>query len=139
MKGDNLISGLIRKRRQIGREMAEHQNRIDRLRLDMVALDQVIVLWRPEMDLDAIGAFSTDNRGVRPGDLFRPILAALRMATEPVSLTDLARYVATVRGGTDEPIELYRKRVRRSLDKLKVRGLVDSMADGTRLLWKIAR
>jgi hypothetical protein len=43
MKGDNVVSSLIRKRRELGREIRQHEAEIERLRLDAAALDQVLV------------------------------------------------------------------------------------------------
>lgn len=139
MQGDNIVQPLIRQRRSLGREIARHQAEIERLRLDMAAVDHVLLLWRPEIDLSALVAFAADNGGVKPGDFARPILAALRMATEPMPVIDIARYVAVVRGEVKEPMPIYRKRVRKALDRLRARGLVASVTDGQRLLWQIVR
>lgn len=139
MKGDNIVQPLIRQRRDLGRQIAKHQAEIDRLRLDMAAVDHVLLLWRPEMDLSTLTPFAGDNMGVKPGTFARPIIAALRMATEPMCVPDIARYVALVRGEINEPMPIYRKRVRKSLDRLRARGLVSSSQDGARLQWEIVR
>lgn len=138
MKGEGVIRGLIRQRRELGRAIAEHQAAIERLRLDMAAVDHVLLLWRPEMDLEAIAPLRSDHRGVKPGHLARVILAALRHASEPLGVTDIARVVMAAERRCGEPIAKHRERVRQSLDQLKARGLVVAERDGGRLVWGLA-
>lgn len=140
MKGDNLISGLIRRRRELGRDVAGHLAEVERLRLDIEALDRVLVLWRPEMDLAAIQPLGSNHvEGLKRHALSRCILAALRFAGEPVSLTDLTRQVMAARGSPSDALDVQREAVRRSLAKLKAKGRVTALQDGSRLQWEIAR
>jgi hypothetical protein len=140
MKGDNLISGLIRRRRELGRDVAGHLAEIERLRLDIDALDRVLLLWRPEMDLGAIQPLGSNHvEGLKRHALSRCILAALRFAGEPISLTDLTRQVMAARGSAGDAVDAQREAVRRSLAKLKAAGQVMSVQDGGRLFWSTAQ
>ncbi|PKP91179.1 MAG: hypothetical protein CVT77_13010 [Alphaproteobacteria bacterium HGW-Alphaproteobacteria-16] len=105
----------------------------------MAAVDHVLLLWRSEIDLNALVSFAADNGRAKPGEFSRPVLAALRMATEPMPVIDIARYVAVVRGEVKEPMPICRKRVRKALDRLRARGLVAPVADEKRALWEIVR
>lgn len=138
MKGDVIVGGLIRKRRELGREIAAHQSEIDRLRLDVAALDQVILVWRPEFDLEAISPLGQATRGVNPGQLSRLILTALRLSSEPLGIIEIARYVMAAEGRSGETVAKHRERVRTSLDTLKERGVVASDWCSDRFVWRIA-
>lgn len=140
MKGDNLISGLIRKRRELGRQICQYEAEVQRLRMDMAAIDHVLLVWRPAMDLASIQPLgSNHNEGLKRHALSRCILAALRFAGEPIPLTDLTRQVMAARGSPSGALDAQREAVRKSLAKLKAKGRVASVQDGSRLLWEVVR
>ncbi len=139
MKGTYLIGQLIRKRRELVRDIRQHEAAIDELRLGVEAMDRVLLLWRPQMDLGAIPPLEPhDSAGVKPGALSRCILTALRMTAAPLPLTDLTIQVMAARGCSGEEVRDHKRRVRKSLDKLRSRGLVSGIAEGKRLLWALA-
>lgn len=140
MKGDVLIGQLVRKRRELVRDIRQHEAAIAGLRLDVEAMDRVLLCWRPEIDVGAIPPLEPyDSAGVKPGALSRCILTALRMADGPLPLTDLTRQVMAARGCSGETLLDHKRRVRKSLDKLKSRSLVASREDGNRLQWEVVR
>ena len=126
-----VISGLVRKRRELNRAIREHEAEIERLRHGTAIIDQVLLMWSEEGQKRRRGTSD-------PGPLSRCILTALRLSGEPLGLSDLTRRVMTVRDEAG-PLSDYRSRVRRALNRMTASGLLISSMEGKRTLWEIVR
>lgn len=131
MKGDNVVSGLVRRRRALNRAIREHEAAIERLRHGGAIIDQALLLWS-ETD-------PKRQRGVdAPASLSRCILTALRLSEEPLGISELTRRVMLARGQVGRLADRT-PHVRKAVNRLEARGLVASRANGTRLQWEVVR
>ena len=126
---DNLVSGLVRKRRELNRAIREHEAEIERLRHGAAIIGEVLLMWSGEDRKPPRGAND-------PGPLSRCILTALRLSGEPLGISEITRRVMLARG-QEGRLSDRRPHVRKALNAMLVRGLV--VADGNPMLWAIAR
>ena len=90
---ENVVSGLIRRRRELALEADSVRDRHESLIDDIVALDNSILMFRPEADLAAIPptAFAKRADWAKRGEVARAIVTVLRMAETPPSTAQVAR------------------------------------------------
>lgn len=140
MKGDVLVRGLVRRRRELTGEIEALVSRIEALRDDVRALDQVLLLFRPDMQPDAIPALHYRPRPdwAKHGEIARGILDVMRDAG-PLGCVEITRRLMAARDADPDSYSAFSKRVSRSLYKMRARSLVASARDGGRLVWEIAR
>lgn len=140
MKGDNLISGLVRRRRELTGQIEALLSRVDAFRDDVRALDQVMLLFDPTMRPEAIPAlrYRPQADWAKHGEITRGILDLMRDAG-PLDCPEITRRLMTARGIDPSQYGSQVKRVSRSLHKMRARGLVASIRDGSRLQWEIVR
>ena len=142
---ENVVSGLIRRRRELALEADTVRARYDELLADVAALDRSILIFRPEADLEAIPALAFTRKAdwAKRGEIARAILSVFRDATGPVSTPDI---VALLLG--DETLHLSEisprlanKRVHKALSRMRDQGLVANVETrgGQYLEWEIAR
>lgn len=134
---DHVISGLIRRRRELTGDMLELLARVDALAADVDALDKVLRQFDPGIQLEAIPALQCRPKpdwAVR-GEVVRIIMGALRAATEPISTADLATVVNQRRGVGEEVGPLHLKRMRKCLDRQKARGTIRAVSVQGQRCW----
>jgi hypothetical protein len=92
-----VISGLTAKRAEMSGELREAENRVARLRADLVSLDVTIRLFDPSITPTAIRPRlkRTAQQRFRTGELTRTTLSVLRKADRPLTVREIADLVAT--------------------------------------------
>lgn len=138
---DHAVSALVRRRRELTGEIDALLSRIAAITDDVRALDQVMLLFRPDMRPEAIPsvAYRPKADWAQRGEVQRAVLNIMREAGEPLECAAITKAVMTARGTDPNAYPLHRKRVSRTLDKLRTRGLATMARDGGRLLWRLAR
>lgn len=142
---ENVVSGLVRRRRELALEADTVRARYDELLADIAALDRSILIFRPEADLDAIPALAFTRKAdwAKRGEIARAILSALRDATEPIATAGMVALLRTNDALALDavPQRLATKRVHKSLSRLRDQGHVRNVETrgGQYLEWEIAR
>jgi hypothetical protein len=130
---DHVISGLIRLRRELTCDL-------ERLQADVAAIDRVLRLVKPDLDLASIRAlaFRKHEGWADRGQISRLVSEELRDADRALSVIEIADSVTAAMDGSDA--RKNRKRVHKVMDRMRVRGAV-RVAEGAGLyqLWEIVR
>jgi DNA-binding transcriptional ArsR family regulator len=141
---ENVVSGLVRRRRELALEADIVRGQYEALLADVAALDRSILLFDPDTDIAAIAplAFTRKEDWAKRGAIARAILSALRGVSEPLSAAEI---VARLSEDRSLPIasltpKLASRRVNRSLARLRDNGAVESRASagGQYLEWRTA-
>jgi hypothetical protein len=136
---DHVISGLIRRRREMAGDILELLGRVDVLANDLDIIDRALRLFDPGIQLDMIPALQSRPKPdwALRGEVVRIIYAILREAPEPLSTRALAAAVLARRGIEGEPDRLQLKRVRKCLDRQRARGTLIAVSVGGELCWRV--
>ncbi len=136
---NHVISGLIRRRREVAGDILELLAKVDVLANDLDALDRALRVFVPDIDLDLIPALQ-----VRPkpdwalkGETVRAVFTVLRGASGPMPTKELTGAVLARRGMEGEPTRLQIRRVRKCLDRQRVRGTLTTVSVGGLLCWRV--
>jgi hypothetical protein len=99
-KHSPIVAGLIAKRAELAGIIAQLQRQIDQHRADLAHIDGVLRILASDIDPEAIKPKRAYHRTryFEGRELSRLILAALRTATEPLSIGDLAGQAMTAKG-----------------------------------------
>ena len=135
---DHVISGLIRRRREISGSILELLGQVDVLANDLDIIDRALRLFDPDIQLDMIPALQSRPKPdwALRGEVVRIIYAILRDAPDPLSTRVLAATVLERRGIEGEPDRLQLKRVRKCLDRQRARGTLIAVSVGGELCWR---
>ena len=136
---ENVISGLIRRRRELSGDVLGLMARIDVLSHDIDALDRTLQMFDPDIDLDAIPALQSRPKSdwALRGEVVRIVFAILKEVPEPLSTHALAAEIMARRGIAGEVTKLHLKRVRKCLDRQKARGALIGESLGGVLCWRV--
>lgn len=106
---------------------------------DLAALDTVLTMFRPDLDLAAIPALQVVNRPVwaKPGETTRAALSILRESNGPLSTDEITAKVAERCGVV--PCDRLRHTVYKALDQRRLRGQVVSTGARGFMLWELQR
>jgi hypothetical protein len=136
---NHVISGLIRRRREVAGDILELLAKVDVLANDLDTLDRALRVFDPDIQLDQIPALQ-----VRPqpdwavkGEMVRAVFTVLRGAAEPMQTRELTEAVLARRGIEGEPTRLQIKRVRKCLDRQRQRGALFGESVGGVLCWRV--
>lgn len=136
---DFVISGLIRRRRELTGDMLELLGKVDVLAADVAAIDKVLGMFAPNLIPQAIPALQSRPKPdwAARGEVVRIILSLLRNAPEPLSTVQIAAQIHQRRGLEGEITRLHLKRVRKCLDRQRARGSLEVvLVDGCQC-WQI--
>lgn len=141
---ENVVSGLVRRRRELALEADTVRARHEALLADVAALDRAILLFNPDADIAAIAplSFTRKEDWAKRGEITRAIIGALRTAAEPLSTHELVTRVQEARSLPTDKISLRTAttRARKALARLRDQGVIASReTDGQYLEWEIAR
>lgn len=141
---ENVVSGLIRRRRELTLEADTVRGRCEALLADVAALDRAILIFRPEADLADIPPlkFTRKAHWANRGEITRAIIDTLRTAGVPLSTPELVTRVQEARSlPTDrQSLRAATTRARKALARLRDQGVIASReTDGQYLEWEIAR
>lgn len=136
----HVISGLLRRRRELAGDLLELLGRVDALSDDIEALDATLRLFDPGIVIAAIPA---QMRRPKPdwagrGEVVRLVFAILREAREPLSTLAIASAVLARRGIDGNATRLHLKRIRKCLDRQSAKGLLRAEQVGGVLHWRAA-
>ncbi|HZW26504.1 MAG TPA: hypothetical protein VFF26_13585 [Gallionella sp.] len=94
-----VISGLVTKRSELGRLLAERQEEVQQLQAAVDSLDNAIKLFDPDFDLRRIKAKAryTVNPWFEHGEIGRLVLETLRKSGEPLSTRQLGELIVAER------------------------------------------
>ena len=137
---NHVISGLVKRRRELSGDMLELLAQTDALARDLEALDRALRMFAPELTPEAIPARRSKPQPdwAMRGEVVRIVLSALRQAEAPLSTAALAIEVLQRRGLSGEVTRLHSKRVRKCLDRQRDRGAIcREMVDGV-ICWQLA-
>lgn len=136
---NHVISGLIRRRREVAGDILDLLAKVDVLASDLDTLDRALRVFDPDIQLDQIPALQ-----VRPkpdwavkGEMVRAVFTVLRGAPEPMPTRELTEAVLARRGIEGEPTRLQIKRVRKCLDRQRQRGALIGESVGGVLCWRV--
>lgn len=136
----NVISGLIRRRRELTYEINELLAKAETIAADVEALDRTLRLFDPGIRLEAIPALQSRPKpdwAVR-GEVVLIIFDLLRCASEPLSTRNITAKVHEARGIEGEITFLHIRRVRKCLDRQRARGTLRAVSLNGELCWCLA-
>jgi hypothetical protein len=115
------VAFLVRLHADIGGRILENKKEAERLAENAKAVEAVIHMFDPEFNARAIAARRrvTGNPWFKRGTLFRAALEALRAATEPMTVREIADAVLAAKDVTDATAhqhEMLQQAVRSSLE-----------------------
>jgi len=123
----NTVAGLIEKHRAIAGQIEATRKTLNALVFDLEAVEHTIRLFDPDAQLGRAKPLPSKDASFR-GEMRRDVLAALRAATGPLTSLDIAEQVVRARKLLPADTTMIRKRVGACLWKLKLKGLVDEIA-----------
>lgn len=144
MKYEHVVSGLIKKRRELAGQIEDAQLRLRQLIIDLDNLDSAIRLFQPDIDLEEIRPSPLPPRhSAYKGEMSRIVLGALRDSGKALTSKEITFQVMAERGlnvSDKRLVRIISKRVGASLKHYKHRGIVRaSNGPGSFLLWEIVR
>jgi len=127
MAKSHVVSGLVTKRSELSGLVAHHRKEIDRLTLEVMALDTIIKLFSPDYRTQTIKPkrFQRKNSFFKNGEANRVILSVLRDAETPISTHDIAKAIMTLKQidpACEKPLQAT---ILTTLHNQKKKGLVD--------------
>ena len=136
---DHVISGLVRRRREMAGEVFALLGQVDALSDSLDALDRTLRLFDPAIELAAIPALQSRPKvdWALRGEVARVVFAILREALEPLSARELAAKVMAARGMDGEVSRTQLKRVRKCLDRQRARGTLLARSVSGELRWSV--
>jgi hypothetical protein len=137
---DIVISGLVRRRRELTGDIMVLLAQIDALAADVDALDKVLRQFDPDILIDAIPAL---QRRPKPdwairGEVVRIIFDMLREAGEPMTTHAITTETHRRRGIDGEITRAHLKRIHKCLDRQRARGAIASVQVQGLLCWRLA-
>ena len=138
---DYVISGLIRRRRELTGDMLELLSKVDALSADVAVIDKALSLFAPSLiphDIPALKTRPKPDWAMR-GEVVRLVFSILRNAPEPMSTRALVAAVNRERGIEGETTFLQIKRLRKCLDRQRARGLMRAVSVSGELCWSITQ
>jgi len=142
MAETHVISALASKRAEVSGEIKHYEKLLKQSKLNLASIDQTIHIFDESYDLRTIKAKRVSKeRYFKTGEAKTMILDVLRMATEPLSTSDVSRKIALDKGidrEEDYDFERFSKVVLVSLNRCEGSGLVERVGkDGLSILWQI--
>lgn len=142
MENDNLVNGLIRKRKEIAGKIEDAQLVLRQLIIDLDNLDAAIRLFRPDIDLEEIKPSPLPPRhSAFRGEMARVIFKAMRDAGRPMTSREITFHVMAERSlnvSDKRLVKLLIKRIGACLKHYKHKGtLAAKKGPGSFLLWEI--
>jgi hypothetical protein len=142
-----VISGLVAKREDLGRLLAQCQEEARKLCADIESIDSAIKLIAPDYDLTTIKrkAQYTLNPWFEHGEAGRMVLDMLRMASEPLSTRQIGESISTAKGlrlDGNKEWEWMLKIVLGAARRLEIKGIIKAVGRVKRIgnapiLWQI--
>lgn len=143
MENDNVVSGLLRKRKDLAREIDAGQARLVNMLSDLNALDCAIRLFRPEIELPEIIMKPLPPRdGAGRGQMSTTVLSILREQSSPMQTEAIRDEVMRRRGLSvaDRPLaRMMLGRVHSCLRAQRKRNVVRSQKIGKFSGWEVVR
>jgi hypothetical protein len=136
---DHVISGLIRRRRELAGDLLQAMAGIDDISRDLAALDHTIRLFDPGIALDQIPALQSRPKPdwALRGEVVRIVFALLREADAPMPTREIVAAINRERGIEEEITFLQVKRVRKCLDRQRARGALRAVTINGRQCWEV--
>lgn len=137
---DHVISGLIRRRRELAHNLLQAMAQVDDLSRDLAALDHTLRLFDPSIALDTIPTLQSRPKPdwALRGEVVRIVFALLRDADAPMPTRELVAAVNRKRGVEGEITFLQVKRLRKCLDRQRARGALQVVLVDGRQCWQVA-
>lgn len=144
MENEHVVSGLIKKRKEIAGKIEDVQVVMRQLIIDLDNLDAAIRIFRPDIDLEEIRPSPLPPRhSAFKGEMSRIIFTAIRNAGRPMHSRELTHYVMAERGlniADKRLVQTLQKRIGACLKHYRQKGtLAASKGPGSFLLWEISR
>jgi|SRR5579883_1095054 len=144
MENEHVLSGLIRKRKEIAGRIEDVQLTMRQLIIDLDNIDATIRLFQPDIDLEEITPSPLPPRhSAFKGEMSRIILGALRNMGRPMTSRELTYHVMAERSlnvSDKRLVRLIQKRIGACLKHYRMRGtLKAAKGPGSFLLWEIVR
>lgn len=99
MSTSSVISGLVTKRSELGRELAQRQEEVRQLYTAIESIDNAIKLFDPDYDLKELKAKAkyTVNPWLEHGEIGKLVLDTLRTANEPLSTRQIGELIVAAK------------------------------------------
>lgn len=142
MAKTHVISALTSKRAEVSGEIKHYEKLLKQSKQNLQSIDQTIHLFDANYDLRTIKAKRVrKERYFKTGEAKILILDMLRMATEPLSTSDVSKRISFDKGIDNEEdydFERFCKVVLATLSRCESSGLVERVGkDGLSILWQI--
>lgn len=148
MSTSPVISGLVTKRSELGRQLAERQEQVRQLYAAIESIDNAIKLFDSEYDLSSIKSKAkyTVNPWFDHGEIGKLVLDTLRLSGKPLSTREIGEAIVAAKGlhveGTHEwdwLLKMVLGAAKRLAHKelIKQVGRVKCVGNGP-LIWQIA-
>jgi hypothetical protein len=140
----NTVNALRNKRAEIAGDIERHNREIERLRSELIHLDQVLRLFDPQTDPEEIHPRMRRPRCVAyfdKGELAQRVYRALRDDRASVSAEELTKMAMVDKGlsPTDRVVHrLFMCKFMPALADLRRRGIVEKIGEGRGVRWKLA-
>lgn len=136
-----MISGLVRRRRELAHDLLQAMARVDDLSRDLDALDHTLRMFDPVIALDTLPTLQSRPKPdwALRGEVVRIVFALLREAGAPMPTREIVEAVNRARGIEGEITFLQIKRVRKCLDRQRARGALQVVTVDGAQCWKIPR
>lgn len=143
MTNEITMNALVAKRAEILFEIGQHEQAIERLQTELVHLDAVLRMFRPDFKTEGLPVRHrrpTKSPYFRHGELTQRIFNALR-EREEISSLDVAAIAMRDKGLDPDSDPVTRtdfvRRVGLQLGDMKRKGLVDRIGKGSGLRWRL--
>jgi hypothetical protein len=147
MAESHVVSALRDKRGEISGEIVAAERRINDLRASLVHVDATLKLFagrdiNPEAILSRLPkAKPLLAQPMSRGDLTKAILDAVRRAGDSVTTNEVTEAVAValdIAANDADRMRRLRERVESTLYRQRNRGILTTVKDGSRTLWRVA-
>ena len=143
MENEHVLGGLVRKRKELSRQLDVAQDQLRKLTLDLDNIEAAIKVFDPEYPLEEIKPRPLPPRHPAfKGQVSRAIFNVLRNADKPMTAMELAKHLMAERNLDAKNRKLYqlmRKRVSAALRHYKSKGVIEADENiGRFLRWRLA-
>lgn len=142
MAETHVISALTKKRSEVLGEIKYYEKLLKKSKLNLQSIDHTIHIFDENYDLRTIRAKRVGSeRYFKNGEAKTMILDVLRIATEPMTTTNIGKSIAFDKGIDKEEgfnLERFSKVVLASLTRCETSKLIERVGkDGLSILWQI--
>lgn len=144
MADPHVITALVKRRSELSGDIEATQKKLQQMIIDLEHLDRTLLMFDPDYRIETIKpkAFRPPEDWSKRGQMSRMILGAMREATEPMTVRDIALQVMAERGLDENNQAIVRMMLKRcgvALRGMRDRGIATSEeGPGQCVLWELS-